>query len=239
VVAYHRLNVLVGTSGYSYKEWKGAFYPQDLKAAQMLRFYAERFPTVEINNSFYRMPAPELVAKWASEVPATFRFVLKAPRRITHEKRLVGVEDTTSRLLEVARALGDKQGPFLFQLPPYSKKDAGRLRDFLALLPAGTRCAFEFRDPSWDDDEVREALRARGAALCVADTDEEPAGPVVPTAAYGYLRLRRARYDEAALRAWADRIRAQPWEDAFVFFKHEDEARGPEFAARLAALLAA
>ena len=231
--------MLVGTSGYSYKEWKGAFYPKELKAGDMLRFYAERFPTVEINNSFYRMPAPELVAKWAAEVPATFRFVLKAPRRITHEKRLLGVEDTTSRLLEVAGALGDKQGPFLFQLPPYSKKDAGRLRDFLALLPPGTRCAFEFRDPSWDDAEVEDALRARGAALCVADTDEDPAGPVVPTAPYGYLRLRRAQYDDAALRAWADRIRAQPWDEAFVFFKHEDEARGPDFAARLLALLAA
>ena len=165
MVAYHPLNVLVGTSGYSYKEWKGAFYPTDLKAALMLRFYAERFATVEINNTFYKMPTPEVLARWAAEVPAGFRFVLKAPRRITHEKRLAGASDTTARLFEVAASLGEKQGPFLFQLPPYSKKDTARLRDFLGLLPAGTRAAFEFRDPTWDDDEVREALRA-GAPRC-------------------------------------------------------------------------
>ena len=240
MVAYHRLNVLVGTSGYSYKEWKGAFYPPELKAAGMLRFYAERFPTVEINNTFYRMPAPELLARWAGEVPPGFRFVLKAPRRITHEKRLTGVADTTARLFEVAASLGGKQGPFLFQLPPYSKKDTGRLRDFLGLLPQGVRAAFEFRDPSWEDDEVTETLRAAGAALCLADTDEAVGEPrLVPTARFGYLRLRRADYDEAALRAWADRIRSQPWDEAFVFFKHEDEARGPRLAAQLVEALRA
>jgi uncharacterized protein YecE (DUF72 family) len=240
VVAYHPLNVLVGTSGYSYKEWKGGFYPQDLKDGEMLRFYAERFPAVEINNTFYRMPSPELLARWAAEVPASFRFILKAPRRITHEKRLAGVADTTARLFEVAASLGDKRGPFLFQLPPYSKKDAARLRDFLGLLPAGERAAFEFRDPSWDDDEVSEALRAAGAARCLADTDEDQGEPrLVPTARFGYLRLRRADYDEAALVSWADRIRSQPWDEAFVFFKHEDEARGPQLASRLLALLRA
>jgi uncharacterized protein YecE (DUF72 family) len=234
VVAYHSLNVLVGTSGYSYKEWKGAFYPPELKAAEMLRFYAERFQAVEINNTFYRMPAPELLARWAQEVPPGFRFVLKSPRRITHEKRLVDVSDTTARLFEVAASLGDKQGPFLFQLPPYSKKDTARLRDFLGLLPPGVRAAFEFRDPSWEDDEVSETLRAAGAALCFADTDEAQGEPrLLPTARFGYLRLRRAGYDEAALRWWADRIRAQPWDEAFVFFKHEDEARGPRLAAQL------
>jgi len=186
------------------------------------------------------MPAPELVARWAEEVPPGFRFVLKAPRRITHEKRLSGVADTTARLFEVAASLGAKQGPFLFQLPPYSKKDAGRLRDFLALLPSGVRAAFEFRDPSWEDDEVSEILRAAGAALCVADTDETQGEPrLVPTARFGYLRLRRADYDDAALRAWAGRIRAQPWDEAFVFFKHEDEARGPRLAAQLIAALRA
>jgi uncharacterized protein YecE (DUF72 family) len=234
------LYVLVGTSGYSDKEGKGAFYPPELKAAGMLRFYADRFPTVEINNTFYRMPAPELVARWAEEVPPGFRFVLKAPRRITHEKRLLGVADTTARLFEVAASLGDKQGPFLFQLPPYSKKDTARLRDFLGLLPSGVRAAFEFRDPSWEDDEVSETLRAAGAALCVADTDETQGEPrLVPTARFGYLRLRRVGYDDAALRAWADRIRAQPWDEAFVFFKHEDEARGPRLAAELIAALRA
>ncbi len=209
MVAYHPLNVLVGTSGYSYKEWKGAFYPRELKDAEMLRFYAERFPTVEINNTFYKMPTPELLARWGAEVPAGFRFVLKAPRRITHEKRLAGAADTTARL-----------------------------RDFVGLLPAGTRAAFEFRDPTWDDDEVREALRARGAALCLADTDDDQGHPrLVPTARFGYLRLRRTGYDDDALRAWADRIRAQPWDEAFVFFKHEDEARGPQLAQRLIEML--
>ncbi len=238
MVAYHPLNVLVGTSGYSYKEWKGAFYPRELKDAEMLRFYAERFPTVEINNTFYKMPTPELLARWGAEVPAGFRFVLKAPRRITHEKRLAGAADTTARLFEVAASLGEKQGPFLFQLPPYSKKDTARLRDFVGLLPAGTRAAFEFRDPTWDDDEVREALRARGAALCLADTDDDQGDPrLVPTARFGYLRLRRTGYDDDALRAWADRIRAQPWDEAFVFFKHEDEARGPQLAQRLIEML--
>jgi uncharacterized protein YecE (DUF72 family) len=234
------LNVLVGTSGYSYKEWKGRFYPADLKEAGMLRFYAERFKTVEINNTFYRMPSPELIARWAGEVPEGFRFVLKAPRRITHEKRLADVADTVARLLDVASALGEKRGPFLFQLPPYLKKDAARLRDFLALIPGGARAAFEFRDPSWDDDETSAALRSAGAALVVADTDEGESPPrVLPTADWGYLRLRRADYDEAALRAWADRIRAQPWSEAFVFFKHEDEGRGPDLAEGLVRLLQA
>ena len=228
------MNVLVGTSGYSYKEWKGRFYPADLKEAGMLRFYAERFPTVEINNTFYRMPSPELLARWEAEVPAGFRFVLKAPRRITHEKRLGDVADTVARLLDVASGLGDKRGPFLFQLPPYFKKDAARLRDFLGLLPRGVRAAFEFRDASWDDDEVSDTLRGAGAALCLADTDESEAAPrLVPTADWGYLRLRRADYDEPALRTWAGRIRDQPWTEAYVFFKHEDEGRGPELARRL------
>jgi uncharacterized protein YecE (DUF72 family) len=228
------LNVLVGTSGYSYKEWKGRFYPKDLKDMGMLRFYAERFATVEVNNSFYRMPSPELVARWEGEVPPGFRFVLKAPRRITHEKRLHDVADTVERFLDVASRLGEKRGPLLFQLPPYFKKDAVRLRDFLQLVPRGVRAAFEFRDASWEDEEVTDSLRAAGAALCLADTDEGPAAPVlVPTADWGYLRLRRADYDDDALRAWAGRIRAQPWGEAFVFFKHEDEGRGPELAGRL------
>jgi uncharacterized protein YecE (DUF72 family) len=179
------LNVLVGTSGYSYKEWKGRFYPAGLKEAGMLRFYAERFPTVEINNTFYRMPSPELLARWEGEVPDGFRFILKAPRRITHEKRLHDVADTVARLLEVSAGLGGKRGPFLFQLPPYFKKDAARLRDFLQLLPRGVRAAFEFRDPSWEDEETAETLRAAGAVLCLADTDEGRGRP----AARGHRRL--------------------------------------------------
>lgn len=236
------MQVLVGTSGYSYKEWKGSFYPQDLKEAEMLRFYAERFGTVEINNTFYRMPARDTVTRWAEETPPGFTFVLKASRRITHEKRLSGdTADALSYLFETAGALGPKLGPVLFQLPPFLKKDAARLKGFLSLLPQGKPAAFEFRHPSWFDEEVYGILRSHGAALCSADTDDsgEEGAPLVPTASWGYLRLRRADYGETGLGAWADRIRSQPWDRAFVFFKHEDQGKGPELAARLMSLLGA
>jgi uncharacterized protein YecE (DUF72 family) len=231
----------VGTSGYSYKEWKGSFYPEDLKPAAMLRFYAERFKTVEINNTFYRMPAPDLLERWMGEVPDDFTFVLKAPRRITHEKRLSPASaDSVAFFYKTAEVLASRLGPVLFQLPPFQKKDVPRLREFLALLPAGRLAAFEFRHETWFDDEVYEALRAGGAALCSADTDEsgEEGAPVVPTAGFGYLRLRRADYTDDDLGRWAARIQAQPWDRAFVFFKHEEAGKGPAMAARLVARLA-
>jgi uncharacterized protein YecE (DUF72 family) len=233
------MRVRVGTSGYSYKEWKGSFYPAELKEADMLRFYAERLSTVEINNTFYRMPTLPLLDRWSGEVPEGFTFVLKAPQRITHRKRLLDTGDDVGYFFKTASALGPKLGPVLFQLPPFLKKDLPRLTDFLALLPAGRPVAFEFRHASWFDDGVYEALRARGAVLCAADTDEagEEAMPLVPTTGWGYLRLRRADYDEAALQAWADRIHAQPWEQAFVFFKHEEAGKGPALALRLLARL--
>jgi len=230
------MRVLVGTSGFSYKEWKGSFYPEELKGADMLRFYAERFPTVEINNTFYRMPKKDLLARWAEEVPPDFVFVLKASRRITHEKRLAAdAADAVSYLYETATVLGPRLGPVFFQTPPYLRKDAARLRDFLALLPAGHPVAFEFRHETWFDDEVYAALRGRNAALVSADTDEsgEEGAPVVPTADWGYLRLRRAEYTDADLTAWVDRMRAQPWQRAFVFFKHEEAGTGPALARRL------
>jgi len=229
------MQVLIGTSGYSYKEWKGRFYPEKMKEADMLAFYASRFRTVEVNNTFYRMPSPDLLRRWSEQTPEGFTFVLKAPQRITHQKRLGDVGDDVAYFLKTAEALGPKLGPLLFQLPPYMKKDTDRLRALLALLPASPPAAFEFRHASWFDDEVRDALRAKGAALCLADTDEEPLAEVTVTAGWGYLRLRRATYTEADVAAWADRVLAQPWERAFVFFKHEDEARGPEFAANFAA----
>ena len=233
------MRVLVGTSGYSYKEWKGRFYPEKMKEADMLRFYAERFPTVEVNNTFYRMPSAELLHRWAEQVSESFTFVLKAPQRITHVKRIGDVASDVAFFLEAARALGPRLGPLLFQLPPFMKKDVGRLRALLDLLPERTRAAFEFRHASWFDDEVKDALRARGAALCLADTDEEPLTGVATTADWGYLRLRRLTYTDDDVAAWHGRILAQPWSEAFVFFKHEDEARGPELARKLVTRLAA
>jgi uncharacterized protein YecE (DUF72 family) len=228
------MRVRVGTSGYSYKEWKGRFYPEDLPAAAMLRFYAERFATVEINNTFYRMPTPALLERWATEVPPGFVFVLKAPRRITHEKRLqANAAPDVAQFLETAATLGEKLGPVLFQTPPFLKKDLTRLSAFLDLLPASCRPAFEFRHDSWFDDEVRAALHVRGAALCAADTDDaEPDADLATTAAWGYLRLRRTDYDDAALDRWAARVRAQDWSEAWVFFKHEAEGNAAVLATR-------
>jgi len=234
------MQVLVGTSGYSYKEWKGTFYPPDLKAAGMLSYYAERLSTVEINNTFYRMPTTSLLEQWSTQVPPDFTFVLKGSQQITHMKRLKDVAEPVDYFLRTAAVLGPKLGPVFFQLPPNFKKDVGRLRDFLSLLPADRPVAFEFRHESWFDEETYTALRDKGAALCAADTDDsgDEGAPIVPTGSWGYLRLRRADYDDAALRSWVERVRAQPWERAFVFFKHEDAGKGPAMAARFVAALA-
>lgn len=226
----------MGCSGYSFKEWKGPFYPEDLKDSEMLAYYATRLRTVEINNTFYRMPKKAVLEKWSSEVPETFRFVLKATRRITHITRLKPEgADALAFLLGNAAVMGQRLGPFLFQLPGNFRCDLGRLHAFLEMLPPGTRAAFEFRHPSWLDDAVFEALRSRDLALCIADTDDEdPAfGVMRSTASWGYLRLRRAVYDAAALARWAHAIKAQPWREAYVFCKHEEDGAGPELAASL------
>jgi uncharacterized protein YecE (DUF72 family) len=225
-------HLLAGTSGFSYKEWLGHFYPEKLPASGMLRYYAERFATVEINNTFYRMPAETMLSNWADQVPAHFTFTLKAPRRITHEKRLKEAEQDVTEFVRRAGTLGDKLGVLLFQLPPYLKKDLPRLGDFLALLPQGTRVAFEFRNESWQSDDVYQTLRARGAMLCVTDTDEGDT-PFVATSDCAYVRLRRVHYGDADLRGWAERIAAQPLARAYVYFMHEDEALGTRFARRL------
>ncbi|HVR44552.1 MAG TPA: DUF72 domain-containing protein [Thermoanaerobaculia bacterium] len=223
----------VGTSGFSYKEWKGTFYPEDLPQAKMLAYYAERFATVEINNTFYRMPKEETLAGWRDQVPSKFRFVLKAPQRITHQKKLAGADDEVARLFQVAGALGDRLGPVLFQLPPYLRADPERLRAFLGTIPAGHPVAFEFRHPSWGEEQAGAVLRKAEAALCIADTDEAPVYELPrPTAEWGYIRLRRADYPDQALSEWCARIAAQPWNEAWVFFKHEDEGKGPAYAAR-------
>ncbi len=227
------MKISVGTSGYSYKEWKGSFYPADLPANKMLRFYAERFTTVEINNTFYRMPGAEMLLGWAEQVPEGFTFVLKAPQRITHMRRLKNAADDVAYLLKTSAALGDKRGPLLFQLPPFFRKDVACLSEFLALLPKTRPAAFEFRHASWFDDEVFGILRQHDAALCVADADSELEVPFVSTAGWGYLRLRRPDYDDAALGDWIKRIEGQGWREAYVFFKHEDSGKGPQLAGRL------
>src|SRR5438132_10112918 len=227
------MKVRAGTSGYSYKQWKGSFYPQDLPESGMLRFYGERFSTVEINNTFYRMPSEKVLSNWSTQVPDDFAFVLKVPRRITHEKKLKNVADDVAYLVKTAAALGKKRGPLLFQLPPFFRKDLAVLRDFLGLLPRDGQAALEFRHQSWFDDEVYAVLREHNAALCVADADSELSVPFVATAAWGYLRLRREDYSDKDIRSWVKRVQDQPWKEAFVFFKHEDAGKGPELATRL------
>ena len=223
------MRIAVGTSGYAYKEWKGSFYPEKLAQDKMLAFYGERFDTVEINNTFYRMPKESVLANWAAQVPDGFRFVLKASQRITHFKRLQDAGEELSYFLQTSSTLGPKLGPTLFQLPPNFKKDLPRLVAFLDLLPKHWRAAVEFRHASWHDDETHAALRDRQVALCAADTEGEEA-PVVPTDGWGYLRLRREQYEPGDIERWAQRVLAQPWDEAFVFFKHEDAGTGPKLA---------
>ena len=225
------MQVLAGTSGYSFKEWCGTFYPEKLPASAMLRYYAERLATVEINNTFYRMPSETTLVHWAAEVPPHFAFALKAPRRITHDKRLVEAGPLVSELARRAAALKDKLGVILFQLPPFLKKDLPRLTDFLAIA-TGPRIAVEFRHESWRCDDVYDALRSQGAMLCVTDTDRGET-PFVATSDHAYLRLRRTHYDDGDLQAWLDRIAVQPLERIYVYFMHEDEAMGTRFALRL------
>jgi uncharacterized protein YecE (DUF72 family) len=224
--------VLIGTSGYNYPEWKGSFYPADLPTAKMLPYYADRFATVEINYTFYRMPTPRLVAGWCAQVPETFRFTLKAPRRITHDKRLrpADVADALGAFITAAAELGPRIGALLFQLPPNFKKDIGVLSEFLALLPPRSNAAFEFRNDSWLSEDVYECLRSRGIALCVADSETRET-PVITTADYAYLRLRDEGYGPADIDRWADIAQGLSTRctDVFVYFKHEDEGKGAAF----------
>ncbi|HEY7725474.1 MAG TPA: DUF72 domain-containing protein [Anaeromyxobacteraceae bacterium] len=224
-----RVRVLCGTSGFSYPSWRGTFYPAGARGPDLLGLYAARLPTVEINATFYRMPTARLLESWRAQVPAGFAFALKGPQRITHHKRLREVAEEAAHFHRTAAGLGPALGPVLWQLPPNLKKDLARLGDFLALLPAAGRPAFEFRHPSWLSDDVLAALSARGAALVVAH-DGERETPFTPTAPFGYLRLRAPGYDAAALRSWAERILAQRWAEAFVYFKHEEEGTGPALA---------
>jgi uncharacterized protein YecE (DUF72 family) len=226
------MKIFVGTSGYGYKEWKGKFYPEKISPKEMLRFYSERLGTVEINNTFYHMPTRSVLASWAEQVPRDFIFALKAPQVITHLKRLKNVGEETEYLFSTLSVLDRKLGPVLFQFPKSFRADHGALKDFLALIPGNMSCAFEFRSPSWLDVEILDLLREKGCSLCIADADENPANEIISTAAWGYLRLRRSDYTDADLSQWIERILSQKWQKAFVFFKHEEEAKGAEMALR-------
>jgi uncharacterized protein YecE (DUF72 family) len=218
------MRVSAGTSGFSYKEWQGSFYPEKLPASRMLGFYTERLPTVELNNTFYRMPPDSLIQGWESKSPEHFRFVLKAPRSMTHSRKLVDCAEPLARFVQVASRLGPKLGPLLFQLPPFFQKNIEQLSTFLGSLPRSVQAAFEFRHPSWYDETTFTVLRSHNVALCTAEVDDEEAHPIVPTAEFGYLRLRRLDYTPAELQSWADNLRRQPFKEAYVFFKHELKA---------------
>lgn len=226
------MKIHVGTSGYGYKEWKGIFYPEKMPPKEMLHFYGERFDSVEINYTFYHMPTVAGLTSWAEQVPDDFAFALKAPQVITHFKLLKNVGEETRYFFKTLSVLGKKLGPALFQFPGSFRANRPALEEFLALIPDTISCAFEFRSKSWFNEEILELLRTRGCSLCTADTDEKPAGEIIGTAPWGYLRLRRSDYTEDDLSQWLDRILAQKWERAFVFFKHEEEAKAPELARR-------
>ena len=222
----------VGTSGYSYKEWKGSFYPEKIPAKDMLSYYASRLQAVELNNTFYRLPQKSMVESWKSQVPDNFRFSVKASQGITHFRRLKDAANATRLMLEKVSEFGDRLGVVFFRLPPDMKKDIKRLETFLKDLPADPSAAFQLEDPTWFDDDVFALLRSHNRALCVVDTDEMPASQIIKTADWGYMRLRRVAYSESELKEWIDRMRAQEWKRTFVFFKHEDEGTGPKLAAQ-------
>lgn len=230
------MQILAGTSGWSYKEWKGSFYPEDLPAAKMLTYFAGQLRTVELNNTFYRLPKRGQLASWAEQVPPEFRFSVKASQRITHIRRLKDADQETAYLLESTAELGDRLAAILFQTPPNLKLDLPRFEAFLATLPAGTRGAFEFRHPSWRDDAVLRLLRERNLAWCVADVDGEEPAEVLATADWGYARLRRVLYEEQDLALFAKRFGATEWRTLYVYFKHEDGGTGPRLAREFLAL---
>jgi uncharacterized protein YecE (DUF72 family) len=232
------LKLWAGASGYAFKEWKGSFYPEKIAPEAMLAYYAERLPSVEINNTFYQMPKAEVLERWAQATPEAFRFAIKASKRITHVARLAAdaAADSVAYLYKNLAVLGAKRGPVLFQLPPFLKKDAARLRDFLQLLPAGHRAAFEFRHDSWFDDEVYALLQGAGASLCLSEREDAAQPPLVPTADWGYVRLRLENYSQADLAAWAERLAATRWQEAHAYFMHEPTA--PGYAAALLKLQA-
>ncbi len=234
------MQIHIGTSGYGYKEWKGIFYPEKISPQAMLHYYGERLNAVEINYTFYHMPTERIITPWAEQVPKGFAFAFKAPQVITHLKQLRNVADETDYFLRTLAVLEGKLGPALFQFPRsfHAKKNLDALKDFLALLPGDARCAFDLRSPTWLDAGIAEILREKSCALCMEDTDENPVEEITSTADWGYLRLRRTDYAETDLAQWLAKILAQEWTRVFVFFKHEEEARGPQMAMRFRELAA-
>jgi len=225
--------LIAGASGYSFKEWRGDFYPADMKPEGMLAWYAERLPTVEINNTFYQMPKTAVLENWSRATPQDFRFAIKASRRITHMARLKAetAADSVAYLYKNLAALGAKRGPVLFQLPPFMKKDLPRLDEFLKLLPQGHHAAFEFRNDSWFADDVYDSLRRAGASLCHSEREDNAPPPLVETAPWGYVRLRLETYSDQDLRQWSERLAATQWRQIFVYFMHEPTA--PRYARTL------
>jgi uncharacterized protein YecE (DUF72 family) len=232
------MNVWIGTSGFQYSEWKGSFYPEDLPAAQMLPFYAERLSTTEINYTFHRIPSPKTIENWCKLTPEKFKFALKAPQKMTHFAKLRGCDDTLTYFYKVVSALGQRLGPVLFQLPPSLKKDVMLLRDFIRCFPQEMRAAFEFRHESWFDDESFAVLREHNVALCLAES-EKLATPLACTAKFGYLRLRREDYTADDVARWAEFVKGKSgeWSDAYVYFKHEEAGIGPKLAAEMLKLV--
>jgi len=228
-----------GASGYAFKEWKGSFYPDKMQPEAMLAWYAERLPSVEINNTFYQMPRTTVLAHWAETTPEAFRFAIKAPRRITHDARLKAdaAADSVAYLYQNLATLGAKRGPVLYQLPPFLKKDLPRLREFLAVLPEDHRAVFEFRNDSWFDDDTYEALRAAGAALCLSEREDNTPPPLVETTSWGYVRLRLEHYAEDDLERWVRQLGATQWQEVHVYCMHEPTA--PGYAATLLRLATA
>jgi len=225
--------LLAGASGYSFKEWKGSFYPETMKAEDMLAFYSQRLPTVEINNTFYQMPKVPVLENWARTAPESFKFAIKASRRITHMSRLKAdsAADSVAFLYRNLATLGAKRGPVLYQLPPFLKKDLARLAEFLKILPEGHGAAFEFRNETWFSDDVYDALKAAGASLCHSEREDNVPPPLVETAPWGYVRLRLETYSDEDLRRWAQRLAATGWSSIYVYFMHEPTA--PAYAQTL------
>jgi uncharacterized protein YecE (DUF72 family) len=226
------MKIHVGTSGYSYKEWKGNFYPEKISPKEMLRFYSQRLGTVEINNTFYRMPTASLLESWAEQVPETFLFAIKAPQVITHVKRLKDVGEESGYFFKTLSVLGGRLGPILFQFPKTFRPDPQRLENFLSLIPRDVSCAFEFRSAAGHDPEIHSLLQEGGYSLVNADTEEAPADEIIKTASWGYLRLRRPDYTDVDFSSWLKKIISQKWERAFIYFKHEEAGKGAEMAMR-------